>query len=257
LSEPTEYEDGVVIPAALSDLTADEINAWLQQEITDEGPLDYLEALGPVTELFVQVMVYETDAARDTLRLKYDLHRLSDISTEHQPIDYSGPTVTNAPRTAEPGALVTFTGTKLNQVTSATISGQSSSVVSSSATSLTLRVPTTLAEGSHTVTLNFAGGSIVLQNALAIKTEARGWTKRMADGSVKLYAKNVVGAGKVQFFHNGREVAWVRAIDASDPKLISINGATYLVRSILLTEGKNVFEIHIDGKRAWRAAYTK
>lgn len=71
-----------------------------------------------------------------------------------------------------------------------------------------------------------------------------------------MYAKHVVGAGKVQFFHNGNEVAWVKAADLRDPKLSVVNGSTYLVRTVELVSGKNVLEIHVDGKRVWRAAYS-
>jgi hypothetical protein len=83
------------------------------------------------------------------------------------------------------------------------------------------------------------------------------WTKLQSDGTVKMYAKNIVGIGKVQFFHNGGEIAWVRAADALNPKLREANGAYYLVRTRDLLEGKNVFEIYIDGERVRRTAYSK
>jgi len=65
------------------------------------------------------------------------------------------------------------------------------------------------------------------------------------------------GAGKVQFMFNGKEIAWVRATSAADPKLRTANGASYLVRTIDLVEGqKNVLEISVDGVRTTRTAYT-
>ena len=83
------------------------------------------------------------------------------------------------------------------------------------------------------------------------------WPKKLTDSSVKLYAKNIVGAGKVQFFLNGKEVAWVRAADANDPKLRTANGFQYLVRTVTLKAGmKNVLEIYVDGERVRRAAYS-
>jgi hypothetical protein len=48
----------------------------------------------------------------------------------------------------------------------------------------------------------------------------------------------------------------VRAVDNTDPKLRFANGAYYLVRTIDLAEGKNVFEIFVDGERVRRVAYT-
>lgn len=83
------------------------------------------------------------------------------------------------------------------------------------------------------------------------------WTKLQADGTAKMYAKNIVGAGKVQFFHNGKEIAWVRAADALNPKLRAANGAFYLVRTVELVAGKNVLEVYIDGERVRRTAYSK
>jgi hypothetical protein len=83
------------------------------------------------------------------------------------------------------------------------------------------------------------------------------WTKLQDDGTAKMYAKNIVGVGKVQFFHNGREIAWVRAADALNPKLRAANGAFYLVRTVELVDGKNVLEVYIDGERVRRTAYTQ
>ena len=82
------------------------------------------------------------------------------------------------------------------------------------------------------------------------------WTKRNGD-NVKIYAKNIIGLGKVQFFVNGEEIAWVRAADITDPKLRVITeghmtGASYLVRDRDLLPGKNVFEIYVDGQRVER-----
>lgn len=82
------------------------------------------------------------------------------------------------------------------------------------------------------------------------------WTKRNGN-NVKIYAKNVIGLGKVQFFVNGEEIAWIRANDKSDRKLRVITegpmtGASYLVRDKDLRSGKNVFEIYLNGERVER-----
>jgi hypothetical protein len=87
--------------------------------------------------------------------------------------------------------------------------------------------------------------------------DAAYWPKKLSDRSIKLYAKNIVGEGKVQFMLNGKEIAWVRAVDESDPKLREANGFYYLVRTVSLKAGmKNVVEIFVDGERVRRAAYT-
>jgi uncharacterized repeat protein (TIGR02543 family) len=82
------------------------------------------------------------------------------------------------------------------------------------------------------------------------------WTKIQSNGKrVKMYAKDPVGDGKIQFFVDGKEIAWVNAVDKSDPKLSFASGYPYLVRSVTLHEGKNRFEIKLDGVRIWRATY--
>ena len=90
-----------------------------------------------------------------------------------------------------------------------------------------------------------------------IQGELGYWTKKLDDNSAKIYAKNVVGAGKVQFMLNGKEIAWVYATSAADSKLREANGSFYLVRTVDLVEGqKNVLEIYLDGVRQTRTAYT-
>jgi hypothetical protein len=99
-----------------------------------------------------------------------------------------------------------------------------------------------------------ASASIVVgANAGAVST----WTSKIDADSAKIYAKNIVGAGKVQFFLNGKEIAWVRATSAADSKLRTANGASYLVRTVEFAAGKNVLEVYVDGVRTTRTAYTK
>ena len=119
-----------------------------------------------------------------------------------------------------------------------------------------LLVEVTALNSAKLTTVTFS--SSVLFNAVpeAPATPAY-WPKKLNDSSVKMYAKNIVGAGKVQFFLNGKEVAWVRAADANDPKLRTANGFQYLVRTVTLKAGmKNVLEIYVDGERVRRAAYS-
>jgi len=93
------------------------------------------------------------------------------------------------------------------------------------------------------------------------------WTVRMRDANgdltnqAKMYAKNPIGEGKVQFYLNGREIAWIRAVDETDPKLRLVTegpmaGIGYLVRTVNLVAGKNALEIYVEGERLRRTAYT-
>lgn len=87
-------------------------------------------------------------------------------------------------------------------------------------------------------------------------SETRAGTKRLDSEQAKIYAFNVVGAGKVTIEFNGQEIAWVRAVDESDPKLRSSASGPYLVRTVDLDPGKNVIEVFVDGERIRRTAYT-
>jgi hypothetical protein len=87
----------------------------------------------------------------------------------------------------------------------------------------------------------------------------RGWTRDFGRNELKLYARGVIGAGKVSFFQNGREIAWVRAVDATDPKLnVGTPGARDgMVRTATPVMGRNVFEIYVDGERVVRRIFTR
>jgi len=87
--------------------------------------------------------------------------------------------------------------------------------------------------------------------------EFKAWAKRTSETEAKVYARNPIGAGKVQFLVNGRELAWVRAENSSDRKLRrAANGVDYLVRTITLEPGKNRIEIKVDGVRVKLVTYT-
>ena len=133
-------------------------------------------------------------------------------------------------------------------------------------------VPSANEAGTYSYTVQWAGVDGVFDNtddltvskSVTIGTlgnvgAVATWTSNQNDGTVKMYAKNIVGAGKVQFMLNGKEIAWVRAANTSDSKLrlAGAEGAAYLVRTVDLVEGKkNILEIYVDGVRTTRTAYT-
>ena len=77
------------------------------------------------------------------------------------------------------------------------------------------------------------------------------YARQISATELKIYAKDIVGIGKVSIRFNGREVGWVRASSASDRKLRIIDGTAYLVRSVKLRSGDNKAEVLIDGRVAW------
>jgi hypothetical protein len=106
--------------------------------------------------------------------------------------------------------------------------------------------------------------TIALETLIASQDQSmKTWAKRMIGNTeAKLYAKNIIGAGKVSFRVNGKEIAWIRAVDATDPKLRVVTegpmtGANYLVRTVKLQKGKNALEVYIDGERTTRVSYSR
>ena len=128
-------------------------------------------------------------------------------------------------------------------------------------------VPRDLVTGDYTLSISALSptGAIEFQLPTKVLTAVDlsfgVWTKKFGLDQGKMYAKNPIGQGKVQFFVNGKEIAWVRADDDTDRKLRKITegpmaGVSYLVRTVDFVKGKNALEIYLDGKRVWRAAYT-
>lgn len=174
------------------------------------------------------------------------------------------PQFNQATKVAAPGETVLLTGKNLAGISGLLIHNLPIAFLAGSG-SISFTVPTSLETGKHDLVVISDTGRLKISGYLVIQGEPltqiasspSGWTKRISDSAAKLYASNLIGAGKVQFFFNDKEITWVRAVDASDPKLRSANGASYLVRTVALVSGmKNVLEIYVDGVRVKRVAYT-
>ena len=158
---------------------------------------------------------------------------------------------------------ITITGVRLSDVT-ASVQGKSVTVLENTATKLVLAFPAGLTPAQDVdLVINSSSGTLTHQDAFDIPADtcetelSKGrWTQLQSDGqTVKMYAKDPIGDGKIQFFVDGEEIAWVNAADEADPKLSFASGYPYLVRSVELKPGKNRFEIKLDGVRVWRATY--
>ena len=189
------------------------------------------------------------------------------IVTNSAPAPYTGPLLQEfSSRTLDvcTPKSITITGVRLSGVT-ASFQDKPVTVLENTATKLVLAFPAGLTPGNNVdLVINSSSGTLTHQDAFDIPartcvddSSTGTWTKNLGSGEVQMNAKNIVGAGKVQFVLNGQEIAWVRATSAADSKLRIANGASYLVRTVDLVEGqKNVLEIYVDGVRAWRAAYS-
>jgi hypothetical protein len=116
--------------------------------------------------------------------------------------------------------------------------------------------------GSNTGSTSSVPTPVAQPAPVAQAGEPRASIRRISETEAKLYLVDVVGAGKIQYILNGRELGWVRAIDATDPKLRvpssgPMAGRAYFVRTAQLAPGKNVLEVLVDGERVRRVAYTR
>ena len=189
------------------------------------------------------------------------------IVTSSVPTPYTGPILSNfSSRILDPckATSITITGSRLLDAVP-TIQGKTVTVLESTESKLVLEFPSGLTPGNNVdLVINSSSGTLTHQDAFDIPVQTcvddlitSTWTKNLNNGSVKMYAKNIVGAGKIQFMVNGEEIAWVNAVDETDSKLREANGSYYLVRTVDLVEGqKNVLEIYVDGVRSARSAYS-
>lgn len=184
---------------------------------------------------------------------------------------YQGPTIATLSNTRVSSceaSTVEISGSRLDGV-ALTIQDKPLTILESGSSRILVQVPAGLdPEASADIKVSSGYGTLTVQGAVTIFSgqcssaaasgaETKTWTKNQNDGTVKMYAKNVVGAGKIQFMVNGKEIAWVRASSAADSKLRTANDAYYLVRTVYLVAGqKNILEIYIDGVRTSRTAYS-
>jgi hypothetical protein len=177
-------------------------------------------------------------------------------------VPFTGPTLNTLaiPSGVRAGGSVTIPGSNLSGVTKVEIGGLDAQVKVNSAGELEIVVPAGLASGTYDIVLTSSEGRVTVQSAITVSAgaglgaagESRPSTKRMDDSSAKVYFYGAVGAGKIQFLLNGREIAWVNATDASDRKLVD----GYLVRTVTLEAGKNVIEVLVDGVQVRRTVYS-
>jgi hypothetical protein len=175
---------------------------------------------------------------------------------------YTGPIVTPpAAVSFRPGGKAVLPGSNLSGVSKVSVAGLDVDVKVNSAGELEITVPSSLKPGVYDLVIVSDSGTLTVQDGLRVAagsssvgatSETRPSTKLKEDNTVKVWVFDVVGAGKVQIFHNGKEIAWVNTTDSSDSKLTS----GYLVRTVDLAPGKNVIEVYVDGIRVDRKAYT-
>ena len=162
-----------------------------------------------------------------------------------------------------PAANVALKGTLLSTVSKMTIAGVEVAFTRKSDGSLAFVIPSGLKPGTFDVVLTSDYGTLTLQEHLVVLRTAsfaigKPSTKKTARDSVKVYYFNPEGKGKVQFFVEGKEIAWHKSLGTSSlgAKLTNGTSSNYLVRTVKLSPTKTkAVEIYLDGKRVWRASY--
>ena len=159
------------------------------------------------------------------------LVRASGAPAPAAPTPYTGPLLQDfSSRTLDvcTPKSITITGIRLLGAT-ASVQGKSVTVLENTDTKLVLAFPAGLTPGNNVdLVINSSSGTLTHQDAFDIPADtcaavlSKGrWTQLQSDGkTVKIYAKDPIGDGKIQFFVDGKEIAWVNAIDEADPKLV-------------------------------------
>lgn len=175
---------------------------------------------------------------------------------------YSGPIIQSTSVSAQAGETVVLTGSNLSSVTAVEIAGVELAA-EATATSITFTLPVDSELGLQDVVIISSFGRLTIPGLLNVSAPAAAESNetlasiKRTGNSARVFVGNVIGAGKVQIKVNGKEIAWVRAVDETDPKLREAGGNYYLVRTFDLEEGKNAIEIYVEGERIRRVAYTK
>jgi hypothetical protein len=159
-------------------------------------------------------------------------------------------------------ANVALTGKLLETVSKMTIEGIEVAFTRRDDGSLAFQIPATLQAGTYDIILQSDYGILTLQEHLVIRggvvaLKGKPSTKKVDLDTVKIYYFNPEGAGKIQFFVDGKEIAWHQSNGTSSKgaAVARANNINYLVRTVSLSPGKNRVEIRVDGKRVWQATY--
>lgn len=166
---------------------------------------------------------------------------------------YRGPVISSSRQQVRPTEQITLYGQRLEGITSVSIGGVDCQFNVIGSDTLQLIVPESLSAGIVDMVLISGYGRLRVQDAFEVLAAKENEVflpsvariSEYQDASYKLYAFDVIGAGKVQFFQNGEEMAWIRAASEDDPKL---HDGSYFVRTLYLVPGENLFEVYVQGE---------
>ena len=79
---------------------------------------------------------------------------------------------------------------------------------------------------------------------------------KRSNTTAKMYAFDILNAGKVDFRHNGRVIASIDLVDEGDPRALADGNRPYFVRTVNFVRGKNTLEVVVNGKVLKKHTYT-
>jgi hypothetical protein len=79
---------------------------------------------------------------------------------------------------------------------------------------------------------------------------------KRSNTTAKMYAFDILNAGKVEFRHNGRVIARIDMVDEADPRALASGNRPYFVRTVNFVRGKNTLEVVVNGKVLKKHTYT-
>lgn len=198
-----------------------------------------------------------------------------DITVTGEPIEltpvpgvttgFDGPILTTTPQTVSSlGGTVSYQGSNLDQVVDFNVADIEMQIVLQSENSISIEI-SALPAGTYSISLGSASGTTTIADALVVTIDVLQYqgpgnfvTKRISETEIKIYAKDIIDIGKIQFMVNGREIAWVRATEPDDPKLRVVSDESgdvyYLVRTVELDQRVRI-EILVDNQRAKFSTY--
>lgn len=198
-----------------------------------------------------------------------------DITVTGEPIEltpvpgvttgFDGPILTTTPQTVSSlGGTVSYQGSNLDQVVDFNVADIEMQIVLQSENSISIEI-SALPAGTYSISLGSASETTTIADALVVTIDVLQYqgpgnfvTKRISETEIKIYAKDIIDIGKIQFMVNGREIAWVRATEPDDPKLRVVSDESgdvyYLVRTVELDQRVRI-EILVDSQRAKFSTY--
>lgn len=257
VSDPDAFEikvDGVTLEATLRDLTS--MSRTLFIDLAKPVPAGAAVTLSYNTNTIV--MAGQTDLG---LRSYTDNPVMNNSTYTPSGPGYFGPILYVPADLGDlpVGEVVRLEGENLLLITEINLGGEDAKVKVISNTELEITIPE-VEPGDYQLEVVSNVGVLTIQQQLSVVggVSMQGLQiiiKRISETQAKIWAKNAVGVGKIQFKVGGREIAWIRAADETDPKLRKVNNLYYLVRTVNLKDGKNALEVYLDGERLRRVAY--